>query len=760
MLILATFTTLPLAGSTEAPSGFLVASLTVAGEIQTDDPWTTGDVSHNEWAKPMYYIWLDDNGNPDDGPYGNGQGPVSTIVNLDTGRVGLKYIGEDGVWSTGDDVQYWPIYETSTGSKTWINESGIEASIHGGGSTFTIAFPLDIINNPDSLDIGFMASPWTSSALDNSPTWISIADARTSGAYHLTDPQGDTNAWPDLTPDNTSNFDILMVDIEIIMEFEEWNLQLDQTQFLGYSGEHVVVTGTLFNQTGFPLGSKILNVYDGVHGIETTVTTDSQGRFSYDTIPWEAGDYQITFLHGTTVIGYVDLIIRDEVYVLNLEPTDVWIDMGETFVVDGILLDPWENPVPGERIEIYDMMANVHDMRDTDGSGRFTYSNTPLQMGSYMLSFEHDSGIRNTVLVDVGNTAIISLFKELSIRNVDNVPVIVVVTYEGPMTQEQAESGESEIVPIVVEDEFGSDLRVIESGYELTYAEVTDFQPSLVDTTLPEPWQWEDDPQSGDSVALESCPVQIGVGEVCIDSTGTASVNAGQGIQGGVWFNTEDFGITLGVGGNIPYILKGGGAISFGTNGIFLVGSAGPSLAHGTYSIEVIGVGEDEESMKYVVESPVEVFLTDPLGRSIGVDPETRQWVNEIPGATYTGAASDKQIIYIPADSLVDGNYSFDLLGTGDGEYHVYAETREGQMIDGNATKVILHSEEYTSTIQDGGTVKMSLDVNSDTGSFDLTVVSTSGGDEFPSWIWIVVALIVVAAAVGVAYFYMGRKRA
>lgn len=759
MLILATLTTLPFATSTEPPSGILVASVTVAGEIQTDDPWTTGDISHNEWAKPMYYIWLDDNGNPDDGPYGNGQGPVSTIVNLDTGRLGLKYIGEDGIWSTGDDVQYWPIYETSTGSKTWINESGIEASVHSGGSTLTIAFPLDIINNPDSLDIGFMASPWTSSALDNSPTWISIADAKANGLYSMTDPQGDTSAWPDLTPDNTTNFDILDIQIEIIMGFEEWNLQLDQTMFQGYSGEHVVVTGTLFNQTGFPLASKILNVHDGVHGIDTTVTTDLEGRFSYDTIPWEAGDYHITFLHGTTVIGHVELSIRDEAYALELEPTDIWVDVGQTVVVDGILLDPWENPVPGERIEIYDTMEDVHEMRDTDGSGRFTYSSTPHQMGSYMLSFEHDSGIRNTVLVDVGNMAIISLFDHLSMLNVDDVPVIIEMTYEGPMTEEQAEQGESVEVPIVVQDEFGSDLTYIESGYELTYVEVTDFQPWVIDTTLPEPWQEGSD--TSDSIAIESCPVQVGVGEVCIDTTGTMAISAGQGIQGGVWFNTEDFGITLGVGGNVPYILKGGGAISFGTNGIFLVGSAGPSLAHGTYSIEVIGVGEDEESMKYVVESPVEVFLTDPLGRSIGVDPETRQWVNEIPGATYTGAASDKQIIYIPADSLVDGNYTFDLLGTGDGEYHVYAETRKGEMIDGNATKVILDSEEYTSTIQDGEVVKLATNYDSETGSFTMTVVETTdgGGESFP-WIWIVVGLIAVVAAVGVAYFFMGRKRA
>lgn len=38
---------------------YLTCTFTVAGQIQTDDPWTTGNTSVNEWAKPMYYIWFD-----------------------------------------------------------------------------------------------------------------------------------------------------------------------------------------------------------------------------------------------------------------------------------------------------------------------------------------------------------------------------------------------------------------------------------------------------------------------------------------------------------------------------------------------------------------------------------------------------------------------------------------------------------------------------------------------------------------------------
>jgi hypothetical protein len=46
---------------------------TVRGTVQTDDPCTTGDIKINEWAKPLYRIWFDINGNPEDGGWDNGQ---------------------------------------------------------------------------------------------------------------------------------------------------------------------------------------------------------------------------------------------------------------------------------------------------------------------------------------------------------------------------------------------------------------------------------------------------------------------------------------------------------------------------------------------------------------------------------------------------------------------------------------------------------------------------------------------------------------
>jgi hypothetical protein len=123
-LVLTTILQQPSVSTAQNTSAVLVATVTVAGETQRDDLWTTGSTTCNQWAKPMYYIWFDDNGNPNDGGYGNGQGPVSAIVNLDTGQLGFKMSGEDRQWGTQDDIVYWPIAETSPGSGKWSHESG------------------------------------------------------------------------------------------------------------------------------------------------------------------------------------------------------------------------------------------------------------------------------------------------------------------------------------------------------------------------------------------------------------------------------------------------------------------------------------------------------------------------------------------------------------------------------------------------------------------------------------------------------------
>jgi hypothetical protein len=193
--------------------------LTVDGSIQTDDPWTTGDISVNEWAKPMYRIWLDLNGNPDDGPYGNGAGTRQVEVWLDTGRLGFRWYGPDGTYGTGDDVEHWPVI--STISTSYQTEEDVTAKITDGGSTLEVYFPLEKIDDPETMEAGFMASPWTTSASDNlgqgagsASDYIVVSDATQDGTHTQSDQAGD-NIWPGLSPNHEDNFDIIEAQVII-----------------------------------------------------------------------------------------------------------------------------------------------------------------------------------------------------------------------------------------------------------------------------------------------------------------------------------------------------------------------------------------------------------------------------------------------------------------------------------------------------------------------------------------------------------------
>ena len=193
-------------------------TLTVIGTIDTydDDP--------DEFLDPMYYIWIDANGNPNDGGYGNGQGTYQTGIQLgaewvqiDSPRLHFWGPGPDGSVGTSDD-ENWYLTETAPGSsRTWIGNE-VEASISGDGRSLTVTFPLSKIGSPVTLEVSFMAATSTSVSTDNlHPTsplsqgfegWIGYPnsiDATLTGVYSKND------AAETLAPD----FDISSGSVEI-----------------------------------------------------------------------------------------------------------------------------------------------------------------------------------------------------------------------------------------------------------------------------------------------------------------------------------------------------------------------------------------------------------------------------------------------------------------------------------------------------------------------------------------------------------------
>jgi hypothetical protein len=187
-------------------------TLTVEGTIDTydDDP--------NEFLDPLYYIWIDTNGNPNDGGYGNGQGTYQIGIQLgaewtqiDSPRLHFWGPGSDGLVGTTDDENYY-LSETIPGtSKTW-KENDLEAQISTDGKSFIVVFPLSKIGSPNSLEVSFMTATTTSASTDKlDPTtplsqgiqgWIGYPNSintTTTGSYSKTDAAETITADFDIT---------------------------------------------------------------------------------------------------------------------------------------------------------------------------------------------------------------------------------------------------------------------------------------------------------------------------------------------------------------------------------------------------------------------------------------------------------------------------------------------------------------------------------------------------------------------------------
>lgn len=158
----------------------------------------------------------------------------------------------------------------------------------------------------------------------------------------------------------------------------------------------------------------------------------------------------------------------------------------------------------------------------------------------------------------------------------------------------------------------------------------------------------------------------------------------------------------------------------------------------------------DEAQLEIVARSPVQMMVSDSLGHRVGYDPETGGTAIEIPGAEYSGSGSSPQRVLIP-DPV--GLYQVDLLGTGEGVYHL--EVRALQ----NGRLVGVQSSEGTASEGEWSTVLVPV------GQANGTLTLPSGQRVEPekersSLLVVFVALACVAVAVAVSLAVLTRKRA
>lgn len=112
------------------------------------------------------------------------------------------------------------------------------------------------------------------------------------------------------------------------------------------------------------------------------------------------------------------------------------------------------------------------------------------------------------------------------------------------------------------------------------------------------------------------------------------------------------------------------------------------------HSARLFGDTQKNESALFVSgHSPIELVITDPLGRKSGYDPRTGTTLAEIPGATYgtvtfgpvdaATAEAEVEAREFHLGDPVEGTYVIEVIGTGDGAYTVHASAfRTGKSMD------------------------------------------------------------------------------
>lgn len=100
------------------------------------------------------------------------------------------------------------------------------------------------------------------------------------------------------------------------------------------------------------------------------------------------------------------------------------------------------------------------------------------------------------------------------------------------------------------------------------------------------------------------------------------------------------------------------------------------------------GAGRQFKRMIIWAFSPVDLYLVDSEGHSIGTDPQSGAEVNNIPGAFYSGSDSEPEFIVIQD---LTGDWTLHVSGTDSGKYSLIAEDASTQhsIVESNGTTTV-----------------------------------------------------------------------
>jgi len=365
-------------------------------------------------------------------------------------------------------------------------------------------------------------------------------------------------------------------------------------------------------------------------------------------------------------------------YSISLIQTDYFVSLNQNISIQGTLKDPQGQPIANAYIAVHDALKAFSSIVQTNQNGNFVYNTQARRIGVYQINFDYTANntelASNNVLVDVGNKAIVALFEKMKYKNSSNKTVKVNLKYEGLNSLNNPQTvkySKDYIVPP------NSSIVLVEPGN-------FDYKPNIIDKTP----EYGPPPISSEySIGRILCPVQTGLVEICGPDPGDPntqvfSLSVDLGVSFGLYYDRKnlDFGVSVGVGANVPYIIGGSGVLTFGSDGLGLEVEGGVGLSKWTVKVFDSETNTGMNAITGVIHSPVDPLFTDPQGRRIGVDPVTNTFINEIPYASYTGPGAEPQILHIPQP--VNGNWNLTTIGREEGPFTVEKNRYYNNILD------------------------------------------------------------------------------
>ena len=173
-----------------------------------------------------------------------------------------------------------------------------------------------------------------------------------------------------------------------------------------------------------------------------------------------------------------------------------------------------------------------------------------------------------------------------------------------------------------------------------------------------------------------------------------------------------------------------------------------------TFSPKEFRKAWEEDKVQINLRSPVDVLITDNLGRRVGRTPEN-EFVNEVSDAFFVAHPENETLVWyfiLPEDT-----YQVKITGTDEGTFHLSTKHSEQLIRDYGSNPITGGGEAYTTL--DPGNPSAALTLAGGTTVYPSTVEPTKPAADYMMYVVAIIVVVTVAAAAAAVAFAIKKYR-